>query len=80
MQAPNHTFLEETMLHEELAIFAARHSVPVTAAWVLPALFDKVAQETGKSVRGLVSAATYDSQELGDYLAQIAKEVAAKAA
>ena len=73
-------FSEEAMLHQELAGFAARHSISPAEAVVLPALFENVSRQTGRSVRGLGSAATYTNQELGEYLAKVAKEVAAKAA
>lgn len=73
-------FSEEAMLHQELAVFAARHSISPADAVVLPALFERVAQETGRSVRGLVADATYNIPKLGEYLAGVAREVAAKAA
>ena len=73
-------FSEEAMLHQELATFAARHSISPAEAVVLPALFERVAQKIGRPVRGLVADATYNNHGLGAYLASVAKEVAAKAA
>lgn len=62
----------------ELAAFAARFSVPSSAAHVLPALFDNAAQKVGMSARALVAEATYRNAALGQYLADAARKVAAQ--
>jgi hypothetical protein len=62
----------------ELAIFAARHSLPASVAYVLPALFDNAAAKAGLPVRTLLSQATYTNQPLGEYLAAAARKVAAE--
>jgi hypothetical protein len=72
--------LEEAMLHQDLATFAARFAISPAQAFVLPALFERVAQMAGRSTRQMVVDATYNNRELGEYLASVAKEVAAKAA
>lgn len=63
-------------LTNEIAVFAARFHIAPSVAYVLPALFEKCAEETGLPVRALVSRATYSNQELGDYIAGIARTVA----
>lgn len=67
------------MLASELAIFAARHGISPKVAWVLPALFERVADSQNMSVRQLVADATYNNHGLGVYLASVAEEVAEKA-
>ena len=63
------------MLTSEIATFAARYSISPNIAYTLPAIFDKVAAISGKSVRQTVADATYHNAELGDYIAKIAREV-----
>ena len=60
----------------ELATFAARFSLSPSQAVVLPALFEKAAEKTGREVRALISQATFSNQELGEYLAEVAQTVA----
>ncbi len=68
------------MLHSEMAIFASRQGLTAAEAVVLPALFDRAATETGRTVRGLVSTATYGNPAVGEYLASVARQVAQEAA
>jgi len=65
------------MVEEELVVFAMARGLAPNEAMVLPALFEKAADEVGMSVRGLISSATY-SNEVGEYLAKVAREVARK--
>jgi hypothetical protein len=64
------------MLINELAVFATRFNVPASAAHVLPALFERSAEMAGMATRQLVATATYNNNELGEYLAAKAVEVA----
>lgn len=66
------------MLHSELATFAARFNVSVADAYVLPAVFERCAEKVNMPVRALLSQATYSNNALGDYLAKVARDVAAK--
>jgi len=68
------------MLHSEMATFAARHSLSPEQAVVLPALFSNVSKKTGHSERQLVADATFNNPKLGEYLASVAREVAAQVA
>lgn len=60
----------------EIAIFASRHNVDVRDAYVLPALFDHIAQIAGMHRRAIVSHATYDNDALACYVVQCAREIA----
>ena len=62
----------------EFAVFATRFGVPVSAAYVLPALFDGAAKKIGMHPRTLLAEATYRNRGLGDYLAELALKVAAE--
>lgn len=62
---------------QELAIFAERHGVPVADAFVLPALFERVAERIAMPVRALIAQATYTNMPLGEYLAKAAGRAAA---
>jgi hypothetical protein len=64
------------MLVSEIAVFADRYNIPVSAAYVLPALFERTAQMANMAVSAMVSRATYDAA-LGGYLAGCALNVAA---
>jgi len=61
-----------------LVAFASRFNLSHSEAVVLPALFDKAASEVGKSRAELVAIATYQNLKVGEYLASVAREVAAK--
>jgi hypothetical protein len=65
-----------TATQKEMAIFAARFGLTPSEAVVLPLLFEKAAAETGRTVRGLLSAVTYDNMSAGEYLASVARKVA----
>lgn len=60
----------------EYAIFATRFNVPASAAYVLPALFEKAAASQGMATRALLNTATFNNRELGEYLAGVAKRIA----
>lgn len=64
------------MLVSDIAVFAGRYNIPASAAYVLPALFERTAQMANMPVRAMVSRATYDAA-LGGYLAGCALKVAA---
>ena len=64
------------MLVNEIATFAARFNVSPSDARALPAVFENAAKKVNMSVRGLVSTATYNNRELGEYLAAAARKVA----
>ena len=64
------------MLVSEIAVFAGRYNIPASAAYVLPALFERTAQMANMAVSAMVSRATYDA-DLGNYLAGCALKVAA---
>lgn len=66
------------MFASELTIFAARFNVAVSDTYVLPALFERTAQMANMSVRGMIAEATYRNNELGEYLAQCARKIAAQ--
>ena len=68
------------MLRTEMAVFAARFNLTPAEAVTLPAVFEHAALSQNLEVRGLVSLATYDSPKVGQYLADLAKEVATKVA
>jgi hypothetical protein len=59
----------------DIAVFAGRYNIPASAAYVLPALFERTAQMANMPVRAMVIRATYDAA-LGDYLAGCALKVA----
>lgn len=63
----------------EIATFAERFAISPSVAFVLPAVFERCAQMAGMPVRAFVSAATFDSTELGEYVAEVAAKVAAEA-
>ena len=65
------------MFASELAVFAARFNVPVAEAYVLPAVFERVAMSVGMAKGALVAEATYMNPPLGEYLAKVARKVAA---
>lgn len=65
-------------MHNTLAIFAARFAIPVSDAYVLPALFERRAQIAKMTPQNLVEHVTYRNHSLGEYLANAAKKVAAK--
>jgi hypothetical protein len=64
----------------EIATFASRFGIAPSAAYTLPALFEKVAEMAGQPVRAIISQATYTNGPLGDYIAETAHEVAAEMA
>jgi hypothetical protein len=59
----------------EIGIFAERHNVPVEMAYTLPAIFDKIAEATGRPVRAIISQATYTNVGLADYIKELAEQV-----
>jgi hypothetical protein len=59
----------------ELATFAARFNVAVVDAYVLPALFERIAQKVNMAPRALL-AQTFTNAALGEYLATVARKVA----
>jgi hypothetical protein len=61
----------------ELATFAARQGLTPAQAAYLPALFAKAADAAGMRVRPMIAEATYRNAELGQYLASVARKVAA---
>lgn len=63
----------------ELAIFAERRAIPADQVFVLAALFTYAAEQAGVPVRVLITRATYE-EPVGQYMAKLAAEVAAKAA
>lgn len=62
------------MLHDYV-VFAARFELGPEVAYVLPALFEHAGKEMGRSARSLMVEATY-CNELGEYLAKVAREAA----
>ena len=62
----------------DLVAFVGRFGLSNKEAEVLPALFDNAASKVGRSAEQLVCDATYHNRELGEYLASIAKTVAAQ--
>jgi hypothetical protein len=60
----------------DLYIFAKRHNCPASAAHVLPALFERIAKETGNKTRALINHATYNDNEMAGYIVKIAVKVA----
>lgn len=61
---------------EEYAIFAARFSVPVDAAYTLPAVFERCAQIAAMPLRSFVTMATYSNNPLGEYIKTVAIKLA----
>jgi hypothetical protein len=61
---------------QDLATFAARFAIPANAAYVLPALFERVGQQVDMEPRTLVTEATFRNRPLGEYLAKAALKVA----
>jgi len=66
------------MFASDLSIFAAQFNVSVEDAYVLPAVFERSAQSVGLPPRALVAEATYRNRALGEYLADVARKVAAQ--
>lgn len=64
----------------DVAIFAMRHELSPAEAMVLPALFDRVASVSGIHPRKLAASLAIESGELGEYLAETARTVAAEVA
>lgn len=64
----------------DMVAFASRFNLTPSQSVVLPALFESAARGTGKTPAELVVIAAYQNQKLGDYLASVAREVAAKVA
>lgn len=62
----------------DLATFAARFNVSVADAYVLSAVFERSAEKVGMSKAALVTEATYRNNKLGEYLAEVARVVAAE--
>lgn len=60
----------------EIATFAARFSIGPDVAYVLPALFERVAQKISMPQRALIAEATYRNRALGEYLADCARRAA----
>lgn len=63
-------------LTNEIAIFATRHSVPVSIAYTLPAIFNKAAEMIDLPVRAVINNATYFNQPLANYIKEVAQTVA----
>lgn len=55
--------------------FAQQHKLTPTEAVVLPALFERAAQKTDRSLQALIIAA-HANTEAGEYLAETARKVA----
>jgi len=64
------------MLHDYV-VFAARFNLGPKVAATLPALFETCGKKLGRSARSVMVDATY-CNELGEYLAGVAKDVAGK--
>ena len=62
----------------ELAIFASRFNITAADAYVLPALFERTAEMVKMPVRALLAEATFRNNDLGVYLANAARKVAAE--
>lgn len=62
-------------MHQALASFAIRYNVAVADAHVLPALFERTAQNLGRAQAWLVREAL-ENRPLGEYLANCAAQVA----
>lgn len=65
------------MTHD-FAVFASRFNIAPADAYVLPAPFERVARQAGMAERVLVAEATFRNQKLGEYLAGVARKVAAQ--
>ena len=65
-----------TRLTNEIAAFCTAYDVSAPIAMMLPAVFDKGAEETGMPVLKLVSLATYGNMELGNYFVEVAQKCA----
>lgn len=74
------TTTSETFAMTDLVAFAGRFNLSPDEAVVLPALFEKAASEVNMPRAALVAEATYRNIKLGEYLAQVAREVAQKVA
>jgi len=64
------------LIISEIAIFAERFSISHGAAYTLPTVFEQVAEMVDKPVREIISQATYTNKPLGEYIKQIALQVA----
>lgn len=62
----------------DLTVFASRFNIAPADAYVLPALFDNAAAKVGMSPRALIAEATFRNHDLGEYLANAARTVAAQ--
>ena len=60
----------------EIAVFAERYGLKPIEAMVLPGLFEKAAQIVEKPARAVINAATYSNDELGEYVAGMARKLA----
>jgi hypothetical protein len=60
----------------EIAVFAERYGLKPIEAMVLPGLFEKAAQIVEKPARAVINAATYTNNELGEYVAGMARKLA----
>ena len=65
---------------DHLVAFACRFNLSPAEAFVLPALFDRVAQTAKQSPAQTAAEATYSNARLGEYLASVARKVAAEVA
>ena len=65
-----------SVLVNEIQVFATKFGVSAPIAMMLPAVFDKGAEETGMPVLKLVSLATYGNMELGNYFVEVAQKCA----
>lgn len=64
------------LIHSEIADFAIRFNISPSVAYTLPAVFDKIAEAAGQPVRAIIAQATYTNPALGEYIRQVAHEVA----
>lgn len=65
------------MYTAEIATFAALFNVAVKEAYVLPAVFERTAKVAKMSVGAFINEAT-TNQALGEYIAIVARKVAAE--
>ncbi len=61
----------------EIAVFASRFGISAQEAYVLPAVFERTAQVAKMPVRAFIAEATFRNHKLGEYLANVARKVAA---
>lgn len=64
------------LLHSQIASFAIRFAVEPQHAYVLPALFDRVAAIAARPVASIVRDTLYGNRALGEYIAVSARKVA----